>query len=385
LVDFVIRTPFRVPLRLGAFSSGVSDFAAGGNAGQPFGAGVRLKTLASVSLAACLAAPAARAADGEEPLRVEFVDQAGCADRDTFMTAVRVRSARIREAAPGETARALRVVVVADADGSYRGQLTVIDDDSEGAWGRSRSIEGKACEEVVDALALFAVLAIDPTALTAEAPEVRTPVPLTPPPPVQAPKPPDARAPWKAPRRSAQRDDAVARARATFGLSGGMFAAGAATPLAGGIFSEIGYQDSGKIGIRFGPSVRLSLTLTTLARVRATGGSAGLRWTRFGLDACPVVLRLTRVVSLRPCVGFSAGLLDASGKIAEPESVQVPFRTVGALARGEWGVGRWLIELSGGVERPLRRDRFYFEPSTPVYESPPVLGVLMIGGGYRFL
>jgi hypothetical protein len=303
------------------------------------------------------------------------------------MTAVRARSARIREATQGETARALRVAIAVDADGTYRGQLTMIDDEREGAWGRSRSIEGKACEEVIDALALFTVLAIDPTAITGETSEAATePRSLAPLPPVRVPASPHGPPLPKHPSSTERRDDRKPRARATFGISGGIFAAGAATPPAtGGIFSEIGYQDSGKIGVRFGPSVRLSLSLTTITRVRATEGSAGLRWTKLGLDACPVVLRLTRALALRPCVGLSEGLLEASGRIAEPRSVVVPFRAVGVLARGEWTLGHWLFELSGGVERPFRRDQFYFEPSTPVYESPSVLGVVTIGGGYRFL
>jgi hypothetical protein len=118
-----------------------SDFAPARNAEQPSRVGVRLlKTLASVSLALCLAAPTALATE-TEPLHVDGLDRTGCADEEFFMTSVRARSARIREAAPGETARALRVVIETAADGTYRGELTVIDDAREGAWGRSRSIE----------------------------------------------------------------------------------------------------------------------------------------------------------------------------------------------------------------------------------------------------
>jgi hypothetical protein len=126
--------------------------------------------------------------------------------------------------------------------------------------------------------------------------------------------------------------------------------------------------------------------MTTLTRVRVAEGSAGLRWTNLGLEACPLVLGLTRALALRPCVSLSEGLLEASGSIAEPRSVAAPFRTVGALARGEWTLSpNWLLELSGGVARPLRRDQFYFEPSTPVYAPPSVVGIVTIGGGYRFL
>jgi hypothetical protein len=329
----------------------------------------------------------ALATEAGEPLRVEVLDRAGCSDKDAFMTAVRARSARIREAAPGETARGLRVVIAVGADGSYRGELTVIDDDRDGAWGRSRSIEGTTCQEVVDSLALFTVLAIDPTAIGVETSEVRKPVPEPLSAPVHAPEPPRDGPRTPAPTRADRHDDPKARARVTFGINGGVFAAGTPAPLAaGGLFSEIAYQDSGEVGVRFGPSARLALTMTTRARVRVAEGSAGLRWTKLELDACPLVLRLTRALALRPCVSLSAGLLEASGSIAEPRSVAAPFRTVGALARGEWPLSpKWLLELSGGVARPLRRDQFYFEPSTTVYEPPSVVGIVTIGGGYRFL
>jgi hypothetical protein len=387
----VIRTQSPLPLRGGAFKRASFDFAPARNAEQPSRVGVRLlKTLASVSLALCLAAPTALATE-TEPLHVAVRDQTGCADEESFMTSVRARSARIREAAPGETARALRVVIERGADGTYRGELTVIDDDREGAWGRSRSIEMTTCQEVVDALALFTVLAIDPTAITGETEtetETETATETEVPPPLQTPKPAlDSPQPKTRGHMPKWRDGPKARARALFGISSGIFAAGTPTPLlAGGIFSEIGYQDSGEVGVRFGPSARLWLTMTSLARVRMTEGSAGLHWTQLGLDLCPVVLRLTRALALRPCVSVSEGLLEASGRIDEPKNVVAPFRTIGVLARGEWILGRhWLLELSGGVARPFRRDQFYFEPSTSVYQSPPVVGVVTVGGGYRFL
>jgi hypothetical protein len=344
-----------------------------------------LRTLASVSLALCLTAPTALATE-TEPLHVDVLDGTGCADEESFMTSVRGRSARIREAAPGETARALRVVIETGADGTYRGELTVIDDDREGAWGRSRSIEMATCQEIVDALALFTVLAIDPTAITGEA--ETEPAREALPPPAHTPAPVlDSPQPKTLGHTTARRDGPRARGRAMFGINSGIFAAGTPTPLlAGGIFSEIGYQDSGKVGVGFGPSARLSLTMTSLARVRTPEGSAGLRWTKLGLDVCPIVIRLTSALALRPCVSLSEGLLEASGRIAEPKSVVAPFRTIGALARGEWVLGpHWLLELSGGVALPFRRDQFYFEPSTSVYESPPVVGIITIGGGYRFL
>jgi hypothetical protein len=385
MVDFVIRTAPPRHRDLGILRP-MSDFAAKRTTGEPSTAGVRLlRSLASVWLATCIATPTALAAETSEPWTLEVVDQAGCTDRAGFMTAVRARSARIREPAQGEVARGLRVVIAVGADGGYRGELTVIDDHHDGALGRSRSIEGTTCQEVVDSLALFTVLAIDPTAVTGETVEVRTPEPSSPTVHATEPRRDGPRTP--APRRTQRQDGPAVRARATFGINGGFFAAGTPAPLAaGGIFSEIAYRDSGELGVRFGPSARLALTMTTLARVRVTEGSARLRWTNLGLDACPVVLRFTRALSLRPCLGLSAGLLEASGSIAEPRSVVAPFRTVGVLARGEWTLGpSWLLELSGGVARPLRRDLFYFEPSTPVYEPPPFVGIVTIGAGYRFL
>lgn len=326
------------------------------------------------------------AAETGQPLRVEVVDEAGCADADTFMQAVRARSARIREAEPGEASRLLRVWVSLGAEGGYRGELTLVDDDSGGGWGRSRSIEGKTCREILDSLALFTVLALDPTALGGDSPKAPMQETRVTPPPAKAPAP-QREEPRRAPARGADRGASHRAARGMFGIGAGMFAAGVAVPLAAGaVFSEVGLDGASEPGVHFGPSVRISLVATTLAKATVREGSAGLRWIKLGLDGCPVVFRVTSAIAFRPCLSLSEGLLEASGRIAEPKSVEAPFRTFGALARGEWTLGRnWLLELGAAVERPFRRDQFYFEPSTAVYEVPAFVESVTLAGGFRFL
>jgi hypothetical protein len=346
-----------------------------------------LRALPLLSIAAVLASPLARAAEPGEPVQIEIQDKAGCTDKDAFMAAVRARSARIREAEPGETARAFRVALAVTPDGAYRGELTVVDADSEGPWGRSRSIDGKSCQEVVDALAIFTVLAVDPSAVTGEQPVDAPPEETAVPPPIPlAPPPPRAKPPKPPPPREQTHDD-PARPRALAGIHAGLFAAGAAAPLpAGGAFSEIGYDDGRRVGVTWNPSARITLTVTGLAKVTVPEGTAALRWTKLGLDGCPFVFRVATSVAVRPCLTLSEGLLNASGRIEVPNSVTASFRTIGALARNEWEFAKnWLFELTLGVEYPLRRDSFYFEPQTPVYQVPPLVWVVSIAGGYRFL
>jgi hypothetical protein len=341
----------------------------------------------------------AHAADTTEPVRVEYSGRPDCPDKSTFMAQVRSRSARIRDAEPGESARAFQVTLSQTA-GRFHGELLVVDANTEASAERVRAIDGDSCEEVVDALALFTVLAVDPTAIldadtravdrppgqgSAGASEPSAPTPASPEPPLARTNPAVERTP---PKGQPPRDDArYTEYRAVAGIHGGVMAVGA-TALLSAVsgFTEFGVDDDDSPGIAFAPLARISLLLTTETAIQAPGGSARLRWTKLSLDLCPLVARANRSLAFRPCFTASEGLLHATGSIDEPKSVTTQFRTLGALARGEWAVlDRVLLELALGVEFPLRRDSFYFEPNTPVYEVPAVVGVVTLGGGFRFL
>jgi hypothetical protein len=131
---------------------------------------------------------------------------------------------------------------------------------------------------------------------------------------------------------------------------------------------------------------RLSLLMTPETTMSVPEGQARFRWTKLGLDLCPLVVRGSRSLALRPCFVVTGGRLYASGEIDEPKNVTTSFPTLGALVRGEWEpLDRVLLELAASIEMPLRRDTFYFEPNTPIYEVPATIGLVMLGGGFRFL
>jgi hypothetical protein len=311
------------------------------------------------------------------------------------MKGVRSRSTRVREAESGENARAFQVTLSRQANGRFHGELAVVDTTAAGPAERARSIDGESCEEVVDALALFAVLAVDPEAVLgagasgsdpaseadAARPTAAEPPPLAEPlPHVEKPRPPPPK------ERSPRHDDRETEYRAVAGMHGGVMGAGASAPIfAFSAFTEFGVDDDSP-GVTFAPLARISLLLTPETKIDVPEGTARLRWTKLALDLCPGVARASRPLAFRACFTASEGLLHAAGEIDEPKSVTTPFRTLGALARGEWAVlDRVLLELAFALEFPLRRDSFYFEPSTLVYEVPAVVGLVTLGGGFRFL
>lgn len=342
-------------------------------------------------------AGAAHAQEAPEPLAVAYEAPPGCPTSDAFFREIAARTTRARAAQPNERSRVMHVVVTKSGD-QHLGRLWIED---ASASSTARSVSGKTCSEVVGALALVGALAVDPRASTAPiaaAPIAAAPIATepgaAPPPPPPADKPAEVSPPPPAPpvpppvappspsRSGTDPLPSPPRGRVEVGVQvEAAFVAGAVP--GGRLFGDV------SIGPRdglFAPALRLAVARSLdVARTAAIGG-ATLTWTSVGLDACPLRLALARPVGLRPCVGGSAGVLDASGTgFAGTVSRSRPWLTLSALTRFVWEPLAWLdVELEAGVIAPLYRESFFFAPSVSVYEAPALAFLSRAGLGLRF-
>ena len=361
----------------------MTGYTVGMSRGLAIGACVAILTIAGTT----------HAQEAAEPLSVAYEAPAGCPTSEAFFREIAARTTRARAAQPNERARVMHVVVIRSGE-PYVGRLWI---EEANASSTARSVSGKTCSEVVGALALVGALAVDPRASTAPlaaAPIATQPASEAPPPPPPPEKPADASPPPPAPPaaapvapRASSTSDAQPNASSPPGrIEVGVqveaaFVAGAVP--SGRLFGDV------SIGPReglFAPALRLAIARSLdVARVAAIGG-ATLTWTSVGLDACPLRVAIARPVALRPCVGGSAGVLEASGTgFAGTVSRSRPWATLSALARFVWEPVRWLdVELEAGVIAPLYRESFFFAPSVSVYEAPAFAFLSRAGLGLRF-
>jgi hypothetical protein len=301
-------------------------------------------------------------AEAFEPVTIEYEPAAGCAARSELLGKIRKRTSRFRD-----TSGAARVFVVRvwRGENRFRGQLEVR---SGERTTRGMPVEGRTCEEVVDALALSTALAIDPT---------RTPPPAAPREPEPAPNPPEA-APDTAPEAPVMSTAPVAASRPGWrgeigaGLVGASGIAPGVTPAAA-LFAGLVHPA--------GATLRIGAALGAYAHTSTELGTARLEWISSQTLACPVRLFYASRVGVLPCVAFEAGVLKVSGTdIAFPETATARWLAAGAAARVTWSLGRVVLEAGGDAVVPFYHTEFYFEaPTTPAYRVPVVAGRATMG------
>lgn len=351
--------------------------------------------------AACVAilaiAGAARAqSEAPEPLAIAYEAPEGCPSASAFFREITARTTRARAAQPGERARVMHVVVT-KRGADHAGRLWIEDANASSS---SRSVGGRTCGEVVGALALIGALAVDPRASTAPiaAASVSEPARRDPASPGAPPEDKAAPAvdpqPSPEPPRAREREPDVAAlppvassppsARGRFEVGVQAEVATFAGPVPSGrIFGDV------SIGPReglFAPAFRLSFARSLDVDEAAAIGGATLRFTTGGLEVCPIRVVIARPLAFRPCGGGSAGLLEASGTgVAGSVDRSRPWVAVSALGRLVWEPLSWLdVELEAGAAAPLYRESFFFAPSVPVYEAPPIAFLTRAGVGVRF-
>ena len=136
----------------------------------------------------------------------------------------------------------------------------------------------------------------------------------------------------------------------------------------------------------FAPALRLSLARSLAVDRAAAVGRASLQWTAGALEVCPLRFAVAGPLVVRPCAGASFGVLEASGSgITTTVSRSRPWVAASVLGRLVWEALPWLdVELEAGGIVPFYREEFFFEPSVPVYEAPPVAFLSRLGLGLRF-
>lgn len=332
----------------------------------------------------------ARAQDAPEPLSVVYEAPEDCPTAQAFFREVSARTTRARAAQPNERARVMHVAVSRRGE-QYSGRLWI--DDARGS-GTARTIAGTTCAEVVGALALIGALAVDPQASTssvapsssassdaggAPSTAVDTVAPVVSSvreaPPAGAPSPPP-------PPTAAAAATSPRRGRFAVGVQAEvLFVAGAVG--SGRLFGDLSF---GPREALFAPAIRLAIARSLEAARSASIGGASLRWTLGSVDACPLRVRLAGSLTVRPCAGATAGVLDASGTgIAASTRRSRPWASLSAVSRLVWEPLPQLdLELEAGVSAPLVRESFFFTPSTAVYQPPAAAFLTRMGVGLRF-
>ena len=339
----------------------------------------------------CIEPARASAEDSVEPVRLDFHAGPSCPDGAAFLGAVQARTPRVRSAVEGESARILHVTISAAEGSQVTGDFSVTTPHDPKHESRKRTITGESCAEVCDALALFAAISLDPKAIVGELPAdhaasaaATKPTPTGGAPLRLAPRRPEAQ--FLGQRR--EKRSRVARVTGIVGAHLGGMSAGTPSPLLLlEPFVEIGLHPVEARGVFVAPTLRLGFSTTGANTARAADGFAHIHWTTLRLDVCPLELRLGRAFSAQPCLAASGGSLSATGEdITHPNSQRLPWSSIGGLIRAQWNFARpFVLEVDGGLDVPLRRDRLYFEPSTTVYRAPAAMPRVSIGVGWHFL
>jgi len=286
----------------------------------------------------------ARVAPRRFPIVLDWVAPQSCGGPEGFLVAMQRRSRAIVPARSGEPARRLRVVVQQKGQ-QLRGTLSLLGTDaSEGR----RVVEAGSCAEVVEALALAAVLSVDPEALWSGASEAGHT-------PSQGEVPSDEAARRGTPRRApARRNEGSLETQRRLGRGWSLGLLGA----------ERGYLTAGQLweyglwarvrGGRRGAFLDLSLRHSTLDN----GAAAFSFWTG-RLTASPAGARLFGDWVVSPRLWLEAGSFGAEGRgTLVTHSVDRSLWLTGAEAALGWHPGALSLELAGSLQLPLVARRF---------------------------
>ncbi len=241
---------------------------------------------------------------------------------------------------------------------SYTGQLAAL-----ASAGAQREVRGQSCAEVLEALALIAVL-------------------------VAAEEPP----PGASPAQLAPSGWALTRAE-ELALAEEAATSAAAPPPGAHLrwgpaaFTWLGSSSLPRPALQYGlgihaewtgsawqPSLRLAAYTSGTQEVRAGGGAARARFQHVALSgaACPLHFPLAPALRLRPCLTFDVGRLSGEG-VAVPGARRRSWPWLSAAPELQLG---WApledvqLDLLLAVVVPLTRPRFYFLPELTSFEVP---------------
>lgn len=342
--------------------------------------------IANCLTAACLSAVgSANAAPEQEPIRLEYVADAGCPSADEFQRMVFARTHSARPALDEEVARLFTVTLQRDQQ-LVRGSLTV----REGEQSLVRQVNGRECKELASVLALATALAIDPSAELLPASDATTEFPsevaaATPTEPSAAPKPPDptppkADAPLPYDPPDALPDEA---SRKVIQVALGPRLEWAATPypaVGPSVALELGAEAS-TWRFAFAASA-----LFTPSKEVATA-QADFRILTASLSACSLAFRWQDWVQAGPCLQADFGDIYAtSSNIPFQQSTHRFWSTLGAHLELRTRLSEgWHLTLDVGPNLVLTQYRFEFnEPDTQVFQQGSWTGSGRLMLGHQF-
>ena len=318
---------------------------------------------------------AAHAEATTEHVQLRYDVGPGCPGRAAFTASVRARTQRV-EFVREPTAPVLEIVAEQTDDAAW-GEVQY---HRSGQSGTSRHIVGDTCREVVSALALMAVVAVDPHAnLTDDSSRIAPPTGEdSGPPPMPTPLPGPAASstasaadPGPSPR-PLPRPRWIPKAAATLELR----SPEAPVPsLAVHVAVAVG------LGMAPHPEARLTAGTTASPRVDAGPGQADFRLIFARLEASPAAW-VWGPAALRGSVGFEIGQLSGRGRspdgeLADTMEQRTPWLAFVQVVRLDVALGRdWFVGSTVGVIEPLRSDYFYFERPRRIVHEVPSVGAL---------
>ena len=291
-------------------------------------------------------------------VRVAVDAPATCTDHDAFARAVMRHSAEIAVGDEGAGSIELRVREGEDVEGTVR-----VAAPGRASW--ERTIRGRSCEEVTDALALVVAMSFD---------ETPRPAPPPPPAPIRTPEP-------ESPDRIERSTPSPSSWRGAVGASAGPLLLGAASlSLSYGGFAELELDRAG-----FAPSLRLGVTHAE-SSVDVNGRGAALVWTTAHVGACPLRGDLSAAVQLRACAGLELGVLSASPRgLSSANDATRVWASAAATGRVRFVPGQLLfVEGDLGLTIPIVRDELAADPSLTLYRAPVVAPLVALSAGIRF-
>ena len=335
-------------------------------------------TLSLVAVVASLAVTSDPATE-VKPVQVVFDAPAGCANANDFFGSLYSRTHLVRQATGNEPRTTIQVRLI-EMRRYVLGELRMVDDRGETD---TRRVQGANCDDVVQALALAAAVALDPSVLlpaTVTIPARETTAPANPPPTIAQAvvEPLEVRKPADSPSSSASRIDphfelgaaSVGSILLSSGISPGMTIFGRWTP-------------AGSTRVR--PTVGMAVTYLRNDVLQSPGAAqaslAGLVVTVCGLGWS------ASIMTVKPCGLVMAGLLSVSGhQVVHTSSVDLLWLSAGAVARMAVHLGRgFALDLEAGVSAPFLRREFYTTlPSHVVEKTPTLSPVAGLGLAYGF-
>jgi hypothetical protein len=265
-------------------------------------------------------------------------------------------------------------IVVTESQGAFSAELRLLLADGGDL---TRRVSGDRCDEVTDALEFVTAVALGL--------EYTPPPPPQPQPPLMPaatplPSPPSVASPASSPRRSSHWRFLAAVEGALVG--------GVGPPIEPSPRVDLGVvREAADAGAVFAPEL-------SLGGMWATSGTYGVAATErakvtfatAALDVCPVRWALAAGFAVRPCAEADLGALVATGSatnLVGSSSQTRPWVALDGVGQIEWQAGHHFgLELAGGVEVPLLRDKFFFTPESAgmsVYAVPAVAATGRLG------